>query len=103
MEDHLKNQDRLEQEWEALAAYQADPCSTTVANDPSNTRKNRYSDVLPCESFPFPSSLAVLCCAMLCVCVCVCVCACVCVSRARVCVCRGFLVVVLFVTVVVTG
>lgn len=47
MEDHLKNQDRLEQEWEALAAYQADPCSTAVANDPSNTRKNRYTDVLP--------------------------------------------------------
>ncbi|KAK7494273.1 hypothetical protein BaRGS_00014555, partial [Batillaria attramentaria] len=47
MEDHLKNQDRLEQEWEALAAYQADPCSTTVANDPSNTRKNRYTDILP--------------------------------------------------------
>ncbi|KAK7110429.1 hypothetical protein V1264_014306 [Littorina saxatilis] len=47
MEDHLKNQDRLDQEWEALAAYQADPCSTIVANDPGNARKNRYSDVLP--------------------------------------------------------
>ncbi|KAL8586996.1 hypothetical protein ACOMHN_023386 [Nucella lapillus] len=47
MEDHLKNGDRLQQEWEALAAYQADPCSTAIANDTSNTRKNRYSDVLP--------------------------------------------------------
>ncbi|XP_025095997.1 receptor-type tyrosine-protein phosphatase N2-like [Pomacea canaliculata] len=47
MEDHLKNQDRLEQEWEALTAYQADPCGTTVAADAANARKNRYSDVLP--------------------------------------------------------
>ena len=61
MEDHLKNQDRLDQEWEALAAYQADPCSTSVATDQSNARKNRYSDVLPCESRPLPSSV---CCAV---------------------------------------
>ena len=77
MEDHLKNQDRLDQEWEALAAYQADPCSTSVATDQSNARKNRYSDVLPCESRPLPSSVR---CAVLCVCGCVCVRACVCVG-----------------------
>ncbi|XP_071111973.1 receptor-type tyrosine-protein phosphatase N2-like [Haliotis cracherodii] len=47
MEDHLKNQDRLDQEWEALCAYEADPCATAVAADPSNTRKNRYGDILP--------------------------------------------------------
>jgi len=32
MEDHLKNKDRLEQEWRALCAYEAEPCETTVAN-----------------------------------------------------------------------
>jgi hypothetical protein len=31
MEGHLKNKDKLEQEWLALCAYEADPCSTTVA------------------------------------------------------------------------
>ena len=48
MEDHLKNKDRLEREWEAMCAYEADPCSTKVAEDSSNARKNRYADVLPC-------------------------------------------------------
>ncbi|XP_060079292.1 receptor-type tyrosine-protein phosphatase N2-like [Ylistrum balloti] len=47
MEDHLKNNDRLDREWEGLGAYEADPNSTKVASDPSNLRKNRYSDVLP--------------------------------------------------------
>ncbi|XP_041367859.1 receptor-type tyrosine-protein phosphatase N2-like [Gigantopelta aegis] len=47
MEDHLKNQDRLDQEWEALCAYEADPSSTKIANDPANMRKNRYGDILP--------------------------------------------------------
>lgn len=47
MEDHLQNKDRLDQEWEALCAYEADPCSTQVAMDYSNARKNRYSDILP--------------------------------------------------------
>lgn len=31
MEDHLKNKDRLEQEWIALCAYEAEPCATTIA------------------------------------------------------------------------
>jgi len=31
MEDHLKNKDRLEQEWVALCAYEAEPCATTIA------------------------------------------------------------------------
>ena len=50
MEDHLKNKDRLDREWEAMCAYEADPCSTKVAEDQANMRKNRYSDVLPCKS-----------------------------------------------------
>lgn len=31
MEDHLRNKDRLETEWAALCAYEADPCATTIA------------------------------------------------------------------------
>ncbi|XP_053206233.1 receptor-type tyrosine-protein phosphatase N2-like [Panonychus citri] len=47
MEDHMKNKDRLAKEWEALCAYEVDPCSTTAAMLPQNGSKNRYSDVLP--------------------------------------------------------
>ncbi|XP_071156747.1 receptor-type tyrosine-protein phosphatase N2-like isoform X2 [Mytilus edulis] len=47
MEDHLKNKDRLDREWEALCSYEADPASTKVASDSANSRKNRYSDILP--------------------------------------------------------
>lgn len=46
MEDHLKCKDRLDREWEALCAYEADPCSTAVASLPANMKKNRYPDVL---------------------------------------------------------
>ena len=31
MEDHLKNKQRLEQEWVALCGYEAEPCATTIA------------------------------------------------------------------------
>lgn len=47
MEDHLKNKDRLEQEWVALCAYEAEPCATTVALKPENVKKNRYMEILP--------------------------------------------------------
>jgi len=47
MEDHLKNQDRLDKEWEAVSGYVADPAHTAVATDTVNTRKNRYPDLLP--------------------------------------------------------
>ncbi|KAJ8383597.1 hypothetical protein AAFF_G00216700 [Aldrovandia affinis] len=47
MEDHLRNKDRLAQEWEALCSYQAEPCSTTVAQSPSNTKKNRNREFVP--------------------------------------------------------
>lgn len=47
MEDHLKNKDRLEQEWVALCAYEAEPCSTTIALKPENVKKNRYMEILP--------------------------------------------------------
>ncbi|KAK5645165.1 hypothetical protein RI129_006465 [Pyrocoelia pectoralis] len=47
MEDHLRNKDRLEQEWVALCAYEAEPCANTVALKPENVEKNRYRDILP--------------------------------------------------------
>ncbi|XP_063237994.1 receptor-type tyrosine-protein phosphatase N2 [Bacillus rossius redtenbacheri] len=47
MEDHLKNKFRLEQEWEGLCAYEAEPCAVTVAQREENIKKNRYPDILP--------------------------------------------------------
>ena len=48
MEDHLKNKNRLEKEWEALCAYQAEPNATTVAQQEENIQKNRSRAVVPC-------------------------------------------------------
>ncbi|XP_022118497.2 receptor-type tyrosine-protein phosphatase N2 isoform X5 [Pieris rapae] len=47
MEDHLRNKDRLEQEWKALVAYEAEPNTTTAAVKPDNNGKNRYPLCLP--------------------------------------------------------
>ncbi|RZF34997.1 hypothetical protein LSTR_LSTR015400 [Laodelphax striatellus] len=47
MEDHLRNKDRLEQEWTALCAYEAEPCATAIAQRPENASKNRYVNALP--------------------------------------------------------
>lgn len=47
MEDHLKNKQRLEQEWVGLCGYEAEPCSTAVAFKAENKKKNRYPDKLP--------------------------------------------------------
>ena len=47
MEDHLKKKDRLEREWDALCAYEADPCATNAAAQKQNANKNRYPDILP--------------------------------------------------------
>ncbi|KAM8775385.1 receptor-type tyrosine-protein phosphatase N2 [Rhynchonycteris naso] len=46
MEDHLKNKNRLEKEWEALCAYQAEPNSSVVALREENLPKNRSPAVL---------------------------------------------------------
>ncbi|XP_024594954.1 receptor-type tyrosine-protein phosphatase N2-like [Neophocaena asiaeorientalis asiaeorientalis] len=46
MEDHLKNKNRLEKEWEALCAYQAEPDSSLVAQREENVTKNRCPAVL---------------------------------------------------------
>lgn len=48
MEDHLKNKNRLEKEWEALCAYQAEPNDSTVAQQEENAQKNRSRAVVPC-------------------------------------------------------
>ena len=72
MEDHLRNKDRLNQEWQALCAYEAEPSTSTLHaskvseqnssdseiwsiniqinqtyNQPENMGKNRCSDVIP--------------------------------------------------------
>lgn len=47
MEDHLKNKDRLDQEWAALCAYEAEPSSTEIAESEVNVKQNRPSAALP--------------------------------------------------------
>ncbi|NXG17943.1 PTPR2 phosphatase, partial [Grallaria varia] len=47
MEDHLKNKNRLEKEWEALCAYQAEPNDATTAQQEENIQKNRSQAVVP--------------------------------------------------------
>ncbi|XP_019363492.1 PREDICTED: receptor-type tyrosine-protein phosphatase N2 [Gavialis gangeticus] len=47
MEDHLKNKNRLEKEWEALCAYQAEPNVATIAQKEENIQKNRSETVVP--------------------------------------------------------
>ncbi|XP_003743367.1 receptor-type tyrosine-protein phosphatase N2 [Galendromus occidentalis] len=47
MEDHIKSKNRLEEEWESLCAYEADPSSTAQAEKQENIKKNRYPDTLP--------------------------------------------------------
>ncbi|KAG7246225.1 hypothetical protein CRUP_034142, partial [Coryphaenoides rupestris] len=47
MEDHLRNKDRLQKEWEALCSYQAEPSSVALAQTPGNMDKNRHADSLP--------------------------------------------------------
>ncbi|KAM8849683.1 solute carrier organic anion transporter family member 5A1b isoform 2-T2 [Spinachia spinachia] len=46
MEDHMKNKDRLEKEWEALGAYQAEPNACTVGLRDGNAKKNRSAAVV---------------------------------------------------------
>lgn len=47
MEDHLKNKDRLEQEWVALCAYVAEPSATTIAHKKENVDKNLVQEIVP--------------------------------------------------------
>ncbi|XP_060728397.1 solute carrier organic anion transporter family member 5A1b isoform X2 [Tachysurus vachellii] len=47
MEDHLKNKNRLEKEWEALCAYQAEPNNCSIGQRDCNAKKNRTSNIIP--------------------------------------------------------
>uniref|UniRef100_A0A8C6TD19 Protein tyrosine phosphatase receptor type Na n=1 Tax=Neogobius melanostomus TaxID=47308 RepID=A0A8C6TD19_9GOBI len=47
MEDHLRNKDRLQKEWEALCSYQAEPSSVAVGQEEINKDKNRYAESIP--------------------------------------------------------
>ncbi|XP_048090926.1 LOW QUALITY PROTEIN: receptor-type tyrosine-protein phosphatase-like N [Alosa alosa] len=47
MEDHLKNKDRLQKEWEALCSYQAEPSAIATALSNANVKKNRCPDAVP--------------------------------------------------------
>lgn len=55
MEDHLKNQDRLDEEWLSICAYEAEPCSTAIAEKEENAVLNR-----PGASLPYDHSRIVL-------------------------------------------
>ena len=54
MEDHLRNKDRLLQEWEALCSYQAEPSAVSSAHSPAHLKKNRSPDFVPCEKLERP-------------------------------------------------
>ncbi|XP_076017203.1 receptor-type tyrosine-protein phosphatase N2 [Genypterus blacodes] len=46
MEDHLKNKNRLEREWEALCSYQAEPSASNVGQGEPNSKRNRSDAVV---------------------------------------------------------
>ncbi|XP_016528674.1 receptor-type tyrosine-protein phosphatase N2 isoform X1 [Poecilia formosa] len=46
MEDHLKNKNRLEREWEALCSYQAEPSACSVGQGEQNSKRNRADAVV---------------------------------------------------------
>lgn len=45
----MKNKDRLEKEWEALCAYQAEPSASTAGLKDGNAKKNRSAAVVACK------------------------------------------------------
>jgi len=51
MEGYMRDSNRINKEWDELSAASASvdiADMTSDAFDPSNARKNRYADVLPC-------------------------------------------------------
>lgn len=57
MEDHLNNKNRLDSEWAALCAYEAEPCAVTVARKVSRAWAIRSGLVLSLKWSNFPMSL----------------------------------------------
>ncbi|XP_062386798.1 receptor-type tyrosine-protein phosphatase N2-like isoform X2 [Sardina pilchardus] len=57
MEDHLKNKDRLEQEWAGLCAYEAEPNATSVGLRDGNAKRNRCSSVVAYDHSRIPLRL----------------------------------------------
>lgn len=57
MESHLKSKDRLEKEWEALCAYQAEPNASTTGLKDGNAKKNRSNTVVACKLSPLLSQM----------------------------------------------
>ena len=47
MEEHLKNHEKLDEEWAALCAYEPEPCSTAIAEAEGNSECNRPGAALP--------------------------------------------------------
>lgn len=47
MEDHLNNKNRLDSEWAALCAYEAEPCAVTVARKVSYVNDGRLGTLMP--------------------------------------------------------
>ena len=50
MEEHLRNRDRLDADWEEINAYESEeavPCES--ARRPENAQKNREGCPVPCE------------------------------------------------------
>lgn len=47
MEEHLKNTEKLDEEWAALCSYEPDPCSTAIAEAEGNSECNRTDAALP--------------------------------------------------------
>ena len=47
MEDHIRNEDRLSKEWEALCSYKAEHADISIGADTKHITKNRFRDVLP--------------------------------------------------------
>lgn len=45
----MKNKDRLQKEWEDICSNDGEPCSIVAGIEPMNMRKNRCTDILPCQ------------------------------------------------------
>ncbi len=66
MEEHLKNRDRLDADWEGINTYESEeavPCE--AAGRPENAKKNRAGCPIPCTSFLIIVNLWIRVCVMI--------------------------------------